>query len=79
MASDVFVPIAFNQLDMSRLKGVGGVPSAIPGYDFSNSSRLSGNSSANPSGPFVPYYPDGEVKLLALNYSAIGNYFLIHA
>jgi hypothetical protein len=71
IGTGVFSSIEFDQMKMSDIEGVGGPPPLVPGYDFSNSSLLSGNTSATQPAPFIPHYPDGMVKLLALNYSAI--------
>lgn len=67
----VFSPTDFVALKLSKLEGVGGATPQVPGYDFSNSS-LSGNASISRPTTFIPEYPDGMNKLLALNYSAIG-------
>jgi hypothetical protein len=75
----VFSPVDFDEMQMTPIEGVGGLAPLVPGYDFSNSSRLVANSSATQPSPFIPYYPDGMVKLLALNYSAIGTSMIIEA
>jgi hypothetical protein len=75
LGTAVFDFVNFDQLRLSELKGVGGKIPLIPGYDFNNMSGSTGNSSSAQQVPFVPRYPDGMVKLLALNYSAIGMLF----
>lgn len=75
IGTDVFDWVSFDEMEMSELKGVGGAPPLIPDYDSSSSGSVGNSSSGNittNTTAFVPRYPDGVVKLLALNYSAIG-------
>jgi hypothetical protein len=73
----VFNYVDFDQVRLSEIKGVGGKIPLITDYDFNNMSGSTGNFSSAQPVPFVPRYPDGMVKLLALNYSAIGMPFVI--
>jgi hypothetical protein len=68
---NVFSTADFVGLQLSPFKGVGGTAPSIPGYGISNSTSLSGNFSAPSPRNFTPHYPDGVVKLLALDYPAI--------
>jgi hypothetical protein len=66
----------FNYLDfdtvlVEKMAGAGGAPPKVPGYSMGNSSFSTANTSVPRRPEFVPHYPDGVVKLLALNYSAI--------
>ncbi|WEW58640.1 hypothetical protein PRK78_004108 [Emydomyces testavorans] len=58
---NVFSYLNFDTISLVGMKGLGGSVPEIPAY----------NSSDPKSPKFVPYYPDGFVKLVALNYSAI--------
>jgi hypothetical protein len=71
VGTEVFSFVNFDQMALSKIKGVGGKVPLIPEYDFKNISGSASNSSTTPTGSFVPRYPDGMIKLLALNHSAI--------
>lgn len=69
-------PGMFNNQDietilLGEMRGVGGAPPEVPGYSMGKTSVSTGNTSVPKVPGFVPHYPDGVVKLLALNYSAI--------
>ena len=69
---DLFYYQNFDTISLQPLGGVGGAPPEIPEYSTGrNTSSLRGNASVPTRPDFVPRYPDGVVKLLALNYSAI--------
>jgi hypothetical protein len=71
VGTKVFGYTQFDQMQLSEIKGVDGKTEYTEGYISRNSSGFYQNSSAVVSEPYVPYYPDGVVKLLALNHSAI--------
>jgi hypothetical protein len=77
IGTEVFSFINFDQMQLSKIKGIGGKVPLIPEYDFKNISGSAGNSSTTPTGSFIPRYPDGMVKLLALNHSAIRTFVFV--
>jgi hypothetical protein len=56
----MFSYVNFDTILLNKMSGVGGPLPEVTGY-----------STGNTSVPFVNHYPNGRVKLLALNYSAI--------
>jgi hypothetical protein len=71
VGTTIFNSVTFPRMQLSKITGVGGKIPLVPGYDFKNISGSVGNSSATQPVTFIPRYPDGMVKLLALNHSAI--------
>jgi hypothetical protein len=74
IGTEVVNPIDLTSMKTSQLRGFGGLPPVIRVYDFNSPNTSSSNASASQLSTFVPYYPDGMKKLLALNYSAIGKF-----
>ncbi|OSS43473.1 hypothetical protein B5807_11982 [Epicoccum nigrum] len=71
IGTGVVSSIDLMSMKTSQLRGVDGVPPVIQVYDFNDPNTNSSNSSTSRTSTFIPYYPDGMNKLIALNYSAI--------
>jgi hypothetical protein len=63
--------IDFDTISLDQMGGVGGPTPEAPEYSVGNTSVSTGNTSLPKKPDSVPHYPNGVVKLLAQNYSAI--------